>query len=88
MAYYKDGMFACHKREFRKPCNHLHLKYYVNALSSSQTLLDCRRLCHHHSLDILAYFIIQPDVAAEAGAGRDEANGVSTRMYGSCPKPC
>ena len=36
---------------------------------------------------ILVYIMIQSDVAAEAGDGRDEANHVSTRRYGSCPKP-
>ena len=32
--------------------------------------------------------MIQPNVAAEAGVGRDEANRISTRVYGKLSKPC
>ena len=34
---------------------------------------------------IVIYLMIQPDVIAEAGAGRDEANRVSTRIHESFP---
>ena len=45
---------------------------------------ECRRI---HSTTVLAYFVLQLDMTAEDGAGRDEANHVSTSVHGSCPNP-
>ena len=44
--------------------------------------------CCTEAYNLLMYMIIKPDVAAEAGAGRDEANRLSSRGYGSYYKPC
>ena len=68
-------VYACCAIELLVTC------YFIFVISRC---LSLRSVVQHR----LVYMMIQPDVAAETGAGRDEANRLSTRGHGSCPKPC